>query len=139
VPEDPEKPNVFQSLLSQAGFSSDLVQKVRFKGPVGKIALIGIFCVVGLGGIGIRTGSATVAAACVISSAIVALAIVAGILWYSDKHPDQATMEGMEVIAYHQQKAWASKGWTGYPPSGPLIPPPGSAPPQINPPMDADK
>jgi hypothetical protein len=44
------------------------------------------------------------------------MAVGAGMLWYSDKHPEQATLEGMEVVVLHQQKAWAeaaAKGWNG--------------------------
>ncbi len=28
-------------------------------------------------------------------------------LWYSDKHPKEATLEGMEVVVMEQQKYWA--------------------------------
>jgi hypothetical protein len=138
VSSEPEKPNVLQALLSQAGFSSDFIQKVRFKGPVGKLALIGVCSIVGLGAVGIRTGNPTVAGLCAVLATIVALFIALAILWYSDKHPDQATLEGMEVIVYQQQKAWAAKGWTGPPPSGPVIPDPSGTPPQLNPPEEPE-
>lgn len=52
------------------------------------------------------------------------------ILWYSHVHPEQATLEGMEVIILHQQKTWAAKGWEGPPPpTGPVIPDPSGSPP----------
>jgi hypothetical protein len=54
--------------------------------PVEKIALIGIFCVAGLGGAGMMTSSAPVAGLCATLATLVVLSIVAGILWYSDKH-----------------------------------------------------
>jgi hypothetical protein len=46
----------------------------------------------------------------------VALAIAAAILWYSHKHPDQATLEGMEVVVMQQQKFWAEAAAKGVPP-----------------------
>jgi hypothetical protein len=47
----------------------------------------------------------------------VALAIAGAILWYSDKHPQEATLEGMEVVVMQQQKAWAEAAAKGIPPS----------------------
>jgi hypothetical protein len=139
VPQEPEKPNPIQDLLSRYGFTSNLMQKVRFRGPVGKLALIGVVCMSGLGGVGIRTGDPYVAGLCAVLATIVALSVGAGILWYSDKHPHEATLEGMEVVVMQQHKAWAAKGWTGPGPDGLVIPDPSGSPPQLNPPLGADK
>jgi hypothetical protein len=116
--EQPKRSSILEELLSRAGLTSELLQKVRFGGPVGKLALLGIACVVGLCVIAFRTGNGT-AGLCAVLATIVALAVAAGILWYSDKHPDQATLEGMELVVMQQQKFWAeavAKGGTPLPP-----------------------
>jgi hypothetical protein len=53
-------------------------------------------------------------------------------LWYSHKHPKEATLEGMEVVVMEQQKAWAAKGLPDKTTTtAQLIPEPGAvAPPQ---------
>ena len=134
VPEEPEKPNPILSLLSQAGLSSDFVQKIRFRGPVGKIALVGVILLPSLGGIGIRSSNPGIQGLCAVLATVVGIFVVGGILWYSDKHPDQATLEGMEVVVMQHQKAWAeaaAKGVPGLPAILPTIPNLESARPEI--------
>lgn len=131
-----------RDFLEQHGLSSDFVQKVRFRGPVGKLALVAVVCVAGLGGIGMRSGSPEVQITCVIAAFLAAVGFGAAILWYSAKYPDQATLEGMEVVVMHQQRAWAAKGMLGAPPDNSLaivIADPAGTPPQLNPPMGADQ
>jgi hypothetical protein len=139
VPEHADKSphGDWGAIFSRLGISSDFAQKVRFRGPVGKIALVGVICLLGLGGIGIRSSNVTVELGCAALVTLVALCIVGGILWYSHIHPEQATLEGMEVIVLHQQKAWAAKGRIGPPPSGPIIPDP--SPPPVEPPEGLDR
>jgi hypothetical protein len=134
---EPDK-NWVSNVLSQAGVSSDFAQKVRFRGPVGKLALLGVICIIGVGGIGVRSSDATVQILSLSLAAFSGLLIAAGILWYSAKYPDQATLEGMEVIVMQRQKAWAAKGLPGIPPDSPVIPDPDAAPPQLNPPQDIE-
>jgi hypothetical protein len=62
------------------------------------------------------------------------LSIAGAVLWYSDKHPQEATLEGMEVIVMQQQKAWAAKTIDLSSSAAPLIPNTGGLPPQLNPP-----
>lgn len=88
-------------VLSRAGITSDLPQKVRFGGPVGKLTLLGVACVIGLCVVGFKTGNGT-AGLCAALATVVALSVGAGIVWYGDKLPDQATLEGMEVVVMHQ-------------------------------------
>ena len=95
-------------LLNQIGLSSDFAQKVRFRGPVGKLALVAVLGVLGLAAVGVRSDSSTVQAICAILATLIALSVIGGILWYSDKHPEQATLEGMEVVMMQQQKMWAA-------------------------------
>jgi hypothetical protein len=47
---EPAKRSPIENLLSQAGISSDFAQKVRFRGPVGKPALIAVIAVGSLDG-----------------------------------------------------------------------------------------
>jgi hypothetical protein len=112
-----ETPKTFTALLSQFGLSSEFLQRVRFRGPVGKLSLIGIFCIVGLGGVGIRTSSPIVAGLCAVLATVVALAISGAVLWYSHVHPNEAMLEGMEVVAMQQQRFWAEAAAKGVPAS----------------------
>jgi hypothetical protein len=137
VANQPERPSA-KDFLSHLGISSDFVQKVRFRGPVGKLALVCIICVLGVGGIGIRSSDATVQLLSISLAAAITLLVGAGILWYSAKYPDQATLEGMEVVVMQRQKAWAAKGMTGIP-NSPVISDPSSAPPQLNPPENLEQ
>ena len=119
MPEETDKTGDIQSLLSKFGFSSDFVQKVRFRGPVGKIALVGVILLPSLGGIGIRSSNPWIQGLCAVLATVVGIFVIGGILWYSDKHPDQATLEGMEVVVMQHQKAWAeavAKGGKPLPP-----------------------
>ena len=134
---DESEPTWVKGLLSQMGISSDFVQKVRFRGPVGKLALVGIVCVLGLGGVGVRSANVTVQILSLCLAALTGLLTGGGILWYSTKYPDQATLEGMEVVVMHRQKAWAAKGMPEAPES-PVIPDPTNAPPLLNPPKDIE-
>jgi len=105
---------------------------------VGKLALVGVVALACIGGVGVRSGTDTVHIICLILATVIVLFVAAGILWYSDKHPNEATLEGMEVIVYHQQKAWAAKGLPNLPDT-PIIPNPGGMPPQLNPPEGVDQ
>lgn len=103
---------------------------------MGKLALIAVLCVAALGSIGFRSDNPTVQALCAILAVVTVLAIVSGILWFSDKHPDQATLEGMEIVLLRQQQqTWAAKGVSTTRES-PVVPDPQSPPEQLLPPED---
>jgi len=96
---------------------------------VGKLALIGVACLLPISVVGGRTSSASIEGLCVVMAMVCMIFIGGGILWYSHMHPDQATLEGMEVVVYQQQKAWAAKGWPEPDPKTPLVPNPDMPPP----------
>jgi hypothetical protein len=98
---------------------------------VGKLALVGIFCIICLGGVGVRSSDSTVEITCAVLATISALAIAGGIVWYSHEHPDQATLEGMEVVVMHHQKFLAAKGIPNPALDAPGIPDPTQPPPQL--------
>jgi len=74
---------------------------------VGKLALVAVLSIISLGGVGIRSSDAFVEGLCASLAAVIALAIGGAMLWYSDRHPREATLEGMEVVVLEQQKYWA--------------------------------
>ena len=113
-----------ENLLSQLGITSSFAQKVRFRGPVGKLALVGVACLLTISVVGGRTSSSSIEGLCVVMAIVCVFFIGGGILWYSHTHPDQATLEGMEVVVYQQQKAWAAKGWPEPDLRTPLVPNP---------------
>lgn len=100
---------------------------------MGKLALIGIFGILAVGTVGAKTSNPYIEGLSLGLAAIVVFGCGGAMLWYSHKHPQEATLEGMEVVVMEQQKAWAAKtvDLSG---ATPLIPNPGGTPPQLNPP-----
>jgi len=101
---------------------------------VGKLALVGVLGVIAIGGVGVRSSSPFVEGLCAALATLIALSIAGAVLWYSHKHPQEATLEGMEVIVMQQQKAWAAKTIDLSASAAPLIPNTGGLAPQLNPP-----
>lgn len=94
--------------------------RIRFGGVVGKIAYIAVACVAGASVVVLRDHE-------VLSLALVALffgfggVVIFGILKYAAKHPMIATMEGAEVLQWHQQMMAGAKGVPYPPPASDLI------------------
>lgn len=93
------------SLFSSIGIDLSFLRKVKFGGIVGKVALIAIVGTVMLGAIAVvmvlRGVDPTIIAYLLV--AVVVMAMI-GIIGYGAKFPKQATLEGMEVIAFENQR-----------------------------------
>jgi len=106
---------------------------------VGKIALLGVVCLACLGVLSYRASTPIIEGMCVVAAILDLLSTGGAILWYSHQHPNEATLEGMEVVIYQQQRAWAAKGLTENHASTSVIPNPESLPPQLNPSVEAEE
>lgn len=116
---------IWERVSSNLGTSTETVQKIRFgQGAVGKVAVIAVFVVLSLGGIGIRVGGmlALWAIGAILLVAVLVLALVFYIVW---KRPALAVMEGAELL-HHQNSLLfaAAKGQEPVPlkNAGPLQP-----------------
>jgi hypothetical protein len=109
-------PNPVKELLNSKAF-----QRIKFGGIVGKLSLLGMVGVAVAGGIGIRASDPHVQMLCVGIDLVILLITGGGILAYGFKHPDQATLEGTELLAFQQIQQARSKE----------LPAPKSSDPQI--------
>ncbi len=91
---------------------------------MGKLALLGIFGVVSMGGAVLRTSEPTVQIVAVAAVVIIVLFIGSAILFFGHKHPEQATLEGLEVVAWQHQVLQAAKGGIEFLPGSTPIPDP---------------
>lgn len=107
---------VWEHISSHLGESSQTVQKIKFgQGAVGKIAVIAVFVVLALGGIGMRIGGmlALWTVGAILLATVLVLALIFYIVW---KRPALAVMEGTELLQHqHSLLLAASKGQTPVP------------------------
>jgi len=130
----PDKPPI-SKVFNQLGLTKSL-QKIKFGGVVGKQTIMVMVSVVALASIAWRmdaTGGLIIASLC---AGLVALVAVLNFC-YAHKHPAEATLEGAEMIALQHQML-AAKSMEA-PKNSPMIPNPGGAPPQLNPPQEAEE
>jgi hypothetical protein len=108
-----KKPAVGQLAWFSDGLES--VSRMKLKGGiVGRLAILGIVALLVLLGLffvgaqwkmgDVMTGLAIVAAL------IIVLAVGGAMLWYADKHPETALMEGAEVLVHKQLQVTTKTG-----------------------------
>lgn len=76
---------------------------------MGKLALVGVAGIALAAAIGVRSSDGSVQTLCVASGLGFALFIAAGILAFGFKYPDQATLEGTEVLAFQHVQQMRAK------------------------------
>jgi hypothetical protein len=135
-----ELPPILQNLLAQCGLSHESVQKVRFGGIVGKIALVSMLGFIAAIGVAKYTaGTGPVQFVGIGGVLVTTLLINYMIIRYAERHPASAAMDGAEMILWQQQIiTLAAKGLT-LPQESALIPNPEGKPPQSNPPQGKDQ
>lgn len=94
-----------RSVLSLIGVA---FRKIKFGGVVGKQTILGIIGAVVLAAIAWRTDPKY---AWILGIAALALVLTVAILnyTYADRHPGEATLEGAEIIAFHQLELGTDK------------------------------
>jgi hypothetical protein len=134
----PDLPKPLQDILAQFGLSQESTHTFKFGGVVGKIAIVtlgGFLATVGVA----KYTSGPTQIICVIAILLTTILTVRWILEYAEKHPTLATLEGAEIILWQQQQIMLAAKNMPAPPESPIIPNPGGAPPQLNPPHGADE
>jgi Ni,Fe-hydrogenase I cytochrome b subunit len=131
MPPD-EQANFVESLMSRLGVSSKFAKRVKFGGIVGKLALLGIFGVISAATIGLKMSQPVMQLSAVAAVVLIVLFIGSGILLFGHKHPEQATLEGLEIVAWQHQVLQAAKGGIEFLPGQSPIPDPNNPLPIVS-------
>jgi hypothetical protein len=111
-------------------------QRIRFGGVVGKVTYISLAAILAAAGASAYTPIAGWQRfAPLVVLPVFALIVIKWILGYADKHPQSATLEGAEIIEWHQQVVAAAAKTLKPPRNSPIVPAPGNSP-LLNPPPD---
>jgi hypothetical protein len=123
-----DEPPLLQKMLSQLGLTRSL-SKIKFGGVVGKQTLLGIALCTGLAAVALRSSDRYVQLLAIVLIFLAVLSIVAGNLWYAHKHPAEATLEGLEIVAL--QHSLVGSKFQDVAQQSPVVPiaPPGALPP----------
>lgn len=96
---------------------------------MGKITVITAFVLVAIAAIGLRLSDPYIQISALVLIALIFAVAIGTILWFAKKHPDLASLEGSELILWHQLRL-SAKGLPE-PPTTPQIPDPKSPPPAL--------
>jgi len=99
---------------------------------VGKLALLGIFGVISAATIGLKMSQPVMQLSAVAAVVLIVLFIGSGILLFGHKHPEQATLEGLEIVAWQHQVLQAAKGGIEFLPGQSPIPDPNNPLPIVS-------
>jgi hypothetical protein len=96
------------------------------RGVVGKTSVVAGIALLVLGSIAWRINAQLLL---VMTGAVLLafFAYLAAVLWFAHRHPEQALLEGAEIIQYREQEM-AAKGAPMLPRSAPTTPPPSPVP-----------
>ena len=118
----PDLPKPIKDMLAQLGISQKSMQRVKFGGIVGKVALIALAGLAATVTVAKFT-TGTIQPICTIAVLLAVLLIIRWILDYAEKNPGPATLEGTELILWQHVTMAAAKGLPS-PPVTPVIPDP---------------
>ena len=100
-----------EDLLSKLGLKPGSLYKIRFGGVVGKIAFVSFALVAPAIVVAYKTADNTVQLCCLGYAALVGFLSIGGMVFYGHKHPLEATLEGIEIVALQElQNQYAAKG-----------------------------
>lgn len=122
-------------MLAQLGIGKTL-QKIKFGGVVGKQTLLGVLGVFALAVIAWRADAKYAALIGILAAAVLILVAILNFC-FAHKHPAEAMLEGTEMLAL-QHHMLAAK-YMDIPQDSPVIPNPGGAEPQLNPPQEIEQ
>ena len=107
---------------------------------MGKVTYIALASILAVAGVMAYAGVAWLKVFTAMAILGFALLTIKWILIYADKHPQSATMEGSEIIAWQQHVTEAAAKTIQQPPkNSPIIPNPKSPPPQLDPPEEVEQ
>lgn len=97
------------------------ISLIKFGGVIGKLALIAVAVVLALAWVSGRAGgNIPILWACVIGITFVGVYAIGLGVYYAHKHPREATLEGLEMVALQHVQHYAMKGQPDLPESTPI-------------------
>ena len=116
-------PKDFAEFLSSIGISKRSLQRVKFGGVVGKQALVGVAALIPLAVIAWKSeGSISLLWGCLTVLFLICFSTVFAIGFHGHQHPEQATLEGAEIVMLqHLQNVVSAKGAGEIPVSGTIM------------------
>jgi hypothetical protein len=110
-----------QDLLRKLGFKPNAFYRIRFGGVVGKLALIASAALATIAVVAYKGSGPYIQWGCLAVIAVLGLRGIQAITSYADKHPNEATLEGLEVLALKQlENQFAAKGFPEIPNQAPV-------------------
>ena len=120
-------------LVEQMGIAAESVQRLKFgRGVVGKITVICGAAVIAIGAISLRLTEPFLQMTALWLVLGIFLLALGAIIWFAKRHPDLASLEGAELILWHQLRLGA-KGISAPPEEATPITDPAASPPAITP------
>ncbi len=110
-----------QSLLRKLGFKPNALYRIRFGGVVGKLALIAFAALMAIAVVALKGSGPYIHWGCLAVIALIGLRGIEAVSSYAEKHPSEATLEGLEVVALKElEKQFAAKGFPEIPDQAPV-------------------
>jgi hypothetical protein len=110
-----------QGLLRKLGFKPNAFYRIRFGGVVGKLALIAFSALMAVAAVALKGSGLYIHWGCLAVIALIGLRGIAAVSSYAEKHPNEATLEGLEVVALKElETQFAAKGFPEIPNQAPV-------------------
>jgi hypothetical protein len=110
-----------QNLLRKLGFKPNALYRIRFGGVVGKLALIAFGALATIAVVAYKGSGPYIEWGCLAVIALIGLRGIGAISSYAEKHPNEATLEGLEVLALKElENQFAAKGFPEIPDQTPV-------------------
>lgn len=101
--------NPIREAIEQAGVNAALLDRVRLaRGVVGKSTLVATAAILVIGGIAFRLTDHLLIAAGLV--AFVFMLYFIGVLWFANRHPGVALLEGADLVQWRQLDMIAKSG-----------------------------
>jgi hypothetical protein len=95
--------NPIRRLLDQSGINASSLDRIRLaRGVVGKASYVAVAAVLALGGIAWRLGDPIYLLVAAVLIVLVFAIYFSGTLWFANRHPGVALLEGAELIQWRQ-------------------------------------
>lgn len=115
-------PRPIADLFHRVGISQKSSWRIRFGGVVGKEAWVGSIGIICLCVIAYHSRDAFVERGCFIGVIGLVIFTTFAMAFHGHAHPDQATLEGADMVAYlFTQKEYGMKGSTAVPEDGAVV------------------
>ncbi len=110
-----------QNLLRKLGLKPNALYRIRFGGVVGKVALIASAALAAIAVVAFKGSGPYILWGCLVAIALIGLRGIGAISSYAEKHPNEATLEGLEVLALKEiENQFAAKGFPQIPDQVPV-------------------